>query len=259
MRLKFATLFCLLAIAGCSGGAFAAGPDAASSPAHSGIVPRAGLLISNACQALSSAKAFTFHAEIMFDQVLQSDVKLQFSAAADFFVQRPDQLAVDYQSDLGGKKVWYSGDTLTVLDPPHMVYATLTVPSTIDGMLEKVHQEENLVIPLTDLTVSDPCQLLRKQATYGGYVGIGDVNGVETDHLAFSSPTTDVQLWLDRSGKPLPRKVVINYRSLPGAPEYIAFLSDWKFPKEIPASRFQPELPKNVVRIDFLKVKEPKP
>ena len=225
----------------------------------SGIVPLANDILTKACQTLSSSRAFTFHAEIMFDQVLHSDVKVQFAAAADFAVQRPDELAVDYQSDLGGKRIWYSGETLTILDPPHMVYATLAVPPTIDGMLERVHHEENLVIPLTDLTVSDPCRAIRKQVRYGGYVGIGDVNGMECDHLAFSSPATDYQLWFDRSSKPLTRKIVINYRSLPGSPEYIAFLSDWKFPKEIQASRFEPELPKNAMRIDFLKVKEPKP
>ena len=51
-------------------------------------------------------------------------------------------------------------------------------------------------------------------------------------------------------------KLVINYRAEPGSPEYIAFLSNWNFPKHIPDSRFRPRLPQDAKRIEFLKIKE---
>ena len=79
------------------------------------------------------------------------------------------------------------------------------------------------------------------------------------DHIAFSSAQVDLQLWLQHSGKPVPRKIVINYRTDPGSPEYVAVLSDWKFPSSIPASMFRPQLPKTAKHIDILKVKEAKP
>ena len=85
---------------------------------------------------------------------------------------------------------------------------------------------------------------------------MNDVNGVDCDHVAYSSSNIDLQLWLDRSGKPVPRKIVINYRTEPGSPEYMAVLSDWKFPKQISDSHFVPQLPKGAKRIEFLKVKE---
>lgn len=235
----------------------AAEAEAPTTSAKPGAIgPRADKLLSGMCQAVGSADAFTFHAEIMFDRAFRTGIKIQYAAAMNFAVQRPDELAVDFQSDLGAKGLWYSGGTLTVLDSPHKAYATLAVPSIIDAMLERVVQEQNLTIPLSDLAASDPCKLIRKEAVYGGYVGVGDVNGQDCDHLALSSAHTDLQLWLARSGKPVPQKVVITYRSLPGAPEYIAFLSDWKFPKQIAPSRFRPVLPKDAQRIEFLKVKE---
>lgn len=86
------------------------------------------------------------------------------------------------------------------------------------------------------------------------------MNGRECNHVAYSSKDIDFQLWMDKSGEPIVRKVVINYRSQPGSPEFIAFLSDWKFPATMPAVRFKPELPKNAMRIDFLQVRpEAKP
>jgi len=136
------------------------------------------------------------------------------------------------------------------------MYASMKVPSSIDTMLDQVEQKQHLTLPLSNLAYSDPCLRIRKQIIFGSYIGVNDVNGVECDHLAFSSRNIDLQLWLDRSGKPVPRKIVINYRTEPGSPEYIAVLSDWKFPKEISDSHFSPQLPKDAKRIEFLKVKD---
>jgi hypothetical protein len=121
-----------------------AAPSSAASPASAQapqpapppkIDPRAEQLLNRSCDDLASSQAFTFHAEITFDKVLPSNVKLQFAAAADYAVQRPDQLAVDFHSDLGGKEIWYNGTSVTIFDPPHMVYASTEVPGSIDGVI----------------------------------------------------------------------------------------------------------------------------
>jgi Predicted periplasmic protein (DUF2092) len=81
-------------------------PPPASQPqtAHPRVDPKAEQLLRDACWTLAHAKAFTFHAEINFDQVLQpTPVKLRFAAAADYAVKKPYRLAVDYASDLGAK------------------------------------------------------------------------------------------------------------------------------------------------------------
>ena len=108
-----------------------AAPSSAASPANAQVPPqpapppkldpRAEQLLSRSCEDLASSKGFTFHAEITFDKVLPSNVKLQFAAAADYAVQRPDQLAVEFHSDLGGKEIWYDGTNVTMFDPPHML------------------------------------------------------------------------------------------------------------------------------------------
>jgi len=236
-----------------------ASPQAPQAALPPNIDPRADQLLNRSCDDLGSSKAFTFHAEITFDQVLPSNVKLQFAAAADYAVQRPDQLAVEFHSDLGGKLIWYNGTKVTILDPPHMFYAILEVPDSIDEMMARLEEVHNLSIPLADLAYSHPCEMFRKGVIYSAYIGINDVAGEDCDHLAFTKNNVDWQVWLQRTGRHLPRKVVINYRNAPGSPEYVAVLSDWKFPASIPASVFQPDLPKDAKRIDIMKVKETKP
>jgi hypothetical protein len=230
----------------------------AAAPPQVKLDPRAEQLLSRSCEDLASSKAFTFHAEITFDKVLPSNVKLQFAAAADYAVQRPDQLAVEFHSDLGGKEIWYNGTNVTIFDPPHMVYASTEVPASIDEMMERL-EEDNLSIPLADLAYSHPCEMFRKGIVFSGYIGVNDAGGEDCDHLAFTRDNVDWQIWLQRTGKHSPRKIVFNYRNAPGSPEYVAVLSDWKFPESIPASVFRPDLPKDAKRIDIAKVKETKP
>lgn len=269
ISLRFAAAVAAVLLASSPGvSAETAAPASAASPASPqapqaalppNIDPRADQLLNRSCDDLGSSKAFTFHAEITFDKVLPSNVKLQFAAAADYAVQRPDQIAVEFHSDLGGKLIWYNGTTVTILDPPHMFYATVEVPDSIDGMMERLEQIHNLSIPLADLAYSHPCEMFRRGVIYAAYVGVNDVAGEDSDHLAFAKKDVDWQIWLQRTGRHLPRKVVINYRNAPGSPEYVAVLSDWKFPASIPASVFQPDLPKDAKRIDIMKVKETKP
>ena len=230
--------------------------DPAAPPA---LDPGADKILGKMCESLGAADAFTFHADVLFDQVLLAAVKVQYAGSMDYAVQRPGELAIAYKSDLGAKDLWYANGSLTLFDPKYGMYATIAVPPTIDAMLDQVAEKQNLTMPLSDLAFSNACQRPQKIAIYSGYLGVNNVNGVLCDHLAYSSPTDDFQVWVDHTGRPIPRKIVINHRNQPGSPEYIAILSDWKFPKDIPGSRFQPELPKDAKKIEFMKVEESKP
>ena len=250
------------------GVASAAGPSSAPTPAVAApaqaasvpkIDPLADQLLTKTCAVLGSADAFSFHAEVLFDQVLPHAVKIQFAGAIDLALQRPDEMVIDYHSDHGAKELWYQKSTLTLFDPQRLMYATLNVPDSIDAMLDQIAETYHLWFPLSNFAYSDACARIKNQIIFGTYVGVNDVNGTATDHIAFSSKTIDLQLWLDRTAKPLPRKIVITYRTKVGSPEYMAVLSEWKFPKHIAASRFRAQVPKDAKRIEFLKFKEPQP
>jgi hypothetical protein len=111
ISLRFAAAVAAVLLAS-NPGVFAetAAPASAASPAspqapQAAPPPKIDLhadqLLSRSCDDLGSTKAFTFHAEITFDKVLPSNVKLQFAAAADYAVQRPDQLAVEFHRSPG--------------------------------------------------------------------------------------------------------------------------------------------------------------
>nr|WP_245509581.1 DUF2092 domain-containing protein [Bradyrhizobium vignae] len=54
------------------------------------------------------------------------------------------------------------------------------------------------------------------------------VDGVECEHLAFRTPDTDWQIWIETGAKPVPRKYVITSKTVTGAPQYTLRIRDWK-------------------------------
>jgi hypothetical protein len=222
------------------------------------IDPRARDVLNRACRELASARTVTYHSEINFDSVLPSYVKLQYAAAMDTAIERPDHLAISYKSDLGAKEIWYDGKTLTIYDPAHRAYASTAAPDSIDAMLRQVAEEKHLSIPLENLDLNNPCERAYRDVQRAKYVGVNDVGGVDCDHLAFSQQEADWQLWVDHSGKPLPRKIVITYKHLPAQPQWAAVFSNWGLNRTLPASLFQPKIPKGVIKTSFLGEQENK-
>jgi len=213
-------------------------------------------VLNQACDELSSAKTVTYHAEINFDSVLPSYVKLQYAAALDAAIKRPNRLAISYKSDLGAKEIWYNGKTLTILDPAHGAYASVAAPDTIDAMLKQTAEEKNLSIPMEGFDSSNPCEVLHRRVQRGKYVGINDVGGMDCDHLAFSGPDADFQLWIDHAKKRLPRKIVITYKKLPAEPQWAAVLSNWRFNRKLPATLFEAKIPKGMIKTSFIGAQE---
>jgi hypothetical protein len=203
---------------------------------------------------LKAAKEFSVHAEILYDDLLPSGQKLLFSGRNDIAVHRPDRLYSHSSGDTGDKRLWFDGNQITLLDERHGVYATEKVPGTIDATLDHLIKELHFTPPLSDLLYSDPHAILRRNTLFGFHVGISDVGGHHCHHLAFIERNVDWQIWIDDGLMRVPRKLAITYKTLPGAPQFIATLTDWNFTARFADSVFVPALPPNAQRIDFLKV-----
>ncbi len=51
---------------------------------------------------------------------------------------------------------------------------------------------------------------------------------MECEHLAFRTPDTDWQLWVDAGANPVPRKYVITSKTVKDAPQYTVQIRDWR-------------------------------
>ena len=66
--------------------------------------------------------------------------------------------------------------------------------------------------------------------TTGREVGTAMIDGKPTRHLLFTqTPGIELELWVDKDEKALPRRLIVTYRLLHGQPSFVAQFSDWKF------------------------------
>jgi hypothetical protein len=220
------------------------------------IDKKAGALLKKMGNTLRQAKAFKLHAEITFDDVLLSGQKIQYAGAMEAFVRRPDRLYVAYQDDLTAKEFWYDGKSATLVDLPHNVYSSVKAASRIDAAMDGLVSDYSLTLPLADLTYNHPYEAMMKDVRYGIDLGTHDVGGIACRHLAFVQKNADWQIWIEEGSPVVPRKIVITYKTLPGAPQYAAVFTGWDFAPKFSESEFKPVVPKNARKIAFIKTKE---
>ncbi len=224
-----------------------------SDAAMPAVGAQADRLLKDMSRYLQSAKEFSFHADIVYDDLLPSGQKILLGAAHDVAVRRPDRLYSNYQGQAGAKRLWYDGRNVTLLDAASNTYATESVPRSLDATLDHLIDQLGFTPPLSDLLYDDPHAVLRRGSVFGFRVGFSDVHGARCHHLAFVEDKVDWQIWIDDGKARVPRRIAITYKTLPGAPQFIADLSDWDFTTRLPDTLFSPELPRGAAKIEFLK------
>lgn len=233
-------------------------PGRASAPAASQkvqpplIAAQVDRMMRDTSDYLKAAQQLSFHAEITYDDLLPTGQKIQLAASYDVAVRRPDRVYTEYWGDVGGRRFWYDGKTITLYDPTVGVYASEAAKPTIDATLEHLIKVLGFTPPLSDLMTSDPYATLRKNVLFGFDVGATQVDGVRCHQFAFVERDIDWQIWIEDGTQWVPRKIVITYKSVPGAPQFSAVLSGWDFATRPPDALFIPQLPDGAERISFL-------
>ena len=233
-----------------------AAPAAPAAPnaAAPAIAEQADRLIKEMSAYIGSAQEFTFHADVTFDHVLPSGQKLQFSAAEEVVLQRPGRLYVEWNGDLGARKFWYDGKSVTLYDPATPFYASETAPPEVDDMLGQLLPKLDFVPQLADFLYRDPYKAVRDNIQYGFDLGQTDVNGRSCRALAFVEKDIDWQIWIENGPQLTPCKLVITYKNQPAQPQFTAVFSDWDFAPRIAEPVFTPELPPGTQKIPFATV-----
>lgn len=208
---------------------------------------------------LAALEGFHFRVTLGFDAVPVPKVKVKYAGSMEVSLQRPDRLRVSYQDELTAREVWIDGETVTVLAPAKGLWASAPAADTIEATLNQFAADYGVSIPLDDLLRSDSYSVMMAGAKAHRYVGLSEIYGVPCHHLIVGQEDVVWQIWIEASDKMLPRQVVITYKNLPMAPEFIAVLREWDLNPKLPDAKFQPEIPSDASQIDFRNLKETRP
>jgi len=224
-----------------------------------GEPPGADDLIRQMSSNLAALESFHFSVTLGFDDVPLPEVKVKYAGSMEVSLQRPNRLRVSYKDELTAREVWIDGETVTVLVPGKGFWASAPTAASIDATLNQFAAEYGVSLPLDDLLRDDPYSVMMAGTKAHRYVGLSEIHGVPCHHLIVGREDVVWQIWIEASDKMLPRQVVITYKNLPMAPEFIAVLRDWDLNPSLPDAIFQPEIPSDASQIDFRSLKETRP
>ena len=221
------------------------------------IEPRADALVRQMSDRLARATAFALEAEEVYDEVPEHSPRQQLTNLRRVAMRRPNRLVGDASGDALNRSFWYDGKVFSVLDKEQNVWAAGEVPPTIDAALDWVFGQTGTVIPLADFLYGDAYARLMQDVQRGVYLGIHEAAGVPCHHLSFEQATIDWQLWIDAGAEPLPRKLVITYKTEDEVPQYSVTIRKWNLQATVPEALFTFTPPEGATRVDVVAIAAP--
>ena len=211
---------------------------------------RADALVRQMSERLASAEAFALEAEELYDEVPEHSPRRQLTSTRHVAIRRPNRLIGDTSGDAVNRSFWYDGKVFAVLDKEQHRWAGGTVPPTVDAALDWIFEQTGTVVPLSDFLYADSYQRLMGDVQRGEYLGVHEAAGVPCHHLAFEQATIDWQLWIDAGKDPLPRKLVITYKTEDEVPQYSVTIRKWNLAPRLPDELFVFTPPEGSSRVD---------
>ncbi len=231
-------------------GAVAPGAQAADGGATREVGASARQILQEMSDYLATAEEMTFEADVSYDELSEGQM-LQFGGRAKLALRRPDGVRARLDGDARQLEIVFDGRRITVHDAARNVYAQVEGPATVDDALDTLFERYGFTVPLADLLYSSPYEALMGSVQTGHVVGERTLDGVPCHHLAFTQEGIDWQIWVEEGGQPVPRQLLITYKEEPGAPQYVARLSSWRFQPRLSRALFDFDPPAGADAIDL--------
>lgn len=202
---------------------------------------------------LAALDRFAVHAEGSIEAVLDDGQKLTYPFVSDVRVRRPNGLRSDRIGTGEDALVFfYDGRTFTLFGPETGLYAQTSAPATLDEAIEVGRGLLGIEAPGADLFFEDPYAVLTEDIVSGFRVGSTTIDGFKCHHLALRSNEVDWQIWIEDGSRPLPRRLSITSKQIPGAPQFVVAFSQWDTSPAFDDDMFVFTPPPEAEQIDFL-------
>ena len=222
--------------------------------AQADLEPEAMQILKKMTDYIGGLKSFSMHTENTLEDVLVNGQKIQYDFATSVVIQRPNKLHADRTAYRHRQLLVYDGKTLTIHDHQgdNYYYAATPVPDNIDDLLHFARDKMDIVPPSGDMVFTNAFELLTAGIKTGDVVGKAIIGGVECDHLAFTSPLVDWQIWIADGDQPLPYKYVLTTKDDPSHPQYIVLISKWNVAPDVNDELFEVKPPPGAKETEFI-------
>ena len=202
---------------------------------------------------VSGARQFQVSLKIGYEVVQASGQKIAFRERRRITLARPDHLRVEIEKSSGEQgMVLFDGHKITVHNETHRVYAVAEKPGRIEDALVYFLKDLKMRMPLALMLSTNFPEEMAKRLVDLAFVEVDVTTEPPWVHLAGRTDQVDFQIWIPRSGNPLPRRIIITYRDEEGQPSFWADFSDWNLAPSISGQVFVFSPPAGTERIPFL-------
>jgi len=216
------------------------------------VDPAATQILQKMTGYLGSLKQFSVHTQTTLEDLLESGHRVDFDISASVILSRPNKLHAEREGDLVDQVFYYDGKTLVLHNPSDKVYAMEPAPGTIEELLDFARETLGVLVPVADLVYRNAFGLLIQDVNFAKVVGKAVIGGVKCDHLVFSRPGVDFQVWVADGGQPLPYKYVVTDTGTPALLSVTTVMSNWNVAPAVADSRFTFVPPQGTKRITFM-------
>lgn len=224
-----------------------------------GEIPVASVETENS-MAMKILEAMCAHSATYSSYLVESTEAVERKGATPVNVKRrilisaPDHITATGRDGSVSMRFWYDGKTVSVLDEDKNVYATIEAPPTMEAMVDMLHEDYGLTIPLIDILMPNLCRLLVPVLNSIEYDGNEEVEGRNCHKLVIQADDFAAIVWVDADDEaPLPRKVDVTYEAEGHKPRYVGVINTWKAAENIDQSVFVFRPPPDARQIEMLK------
>ncbi len=228
--------------------------SAVSLSAGDSVEPRAREVLEQSSTALGAQERARFVVRDSIDIIDATGQKIQHEHNRTIEVERPNRFRSSAQGDLMKAQAWYDGESASILLPGKNVWGKIEHEGDIDSMLLHASEVLGMQFPAADLASNDFAALILENAKSLRYLGIHLALGTDCHHLAFSNDGIDGQIWLRTDDAATIQKLVIDYKSLPGEPQYQLEVLSIEYPESYPEGHFDFAPPEGAERVDLLPI-----
>ena len=221
------------------------------------VDPAAVQKLKQMSEFLDGLKQFSVQTQNTIEDLHVSKHRIDKDLAANVTVKRPDKLLAVRVGELMDQRFFYDGKTLTLYNPREKVYATEAAPPTVEKMIDFARETVGILLPAADLLYRNAFPLMMQDVTLATVVGKAVIGGVKCDHLLFSRPGVDFQVWIAEGKATVPVQV---RRHRDGHAERLSVstvLINWKTDAAADDAQFRFVPPKGTSATRFLPVRQP--
>ena len=204
---------------------------------------------------MASQHTISFGFDTTLEVITDDDQKLALASSGTVNIHRPGKIRATRAGGHADIEMLFDGKTLTLVGNNANLYTQISVPGTIDHLVDVLRDEYGIPLPGADLLMSNVYDELMTDVIDIKDLGSGVIDGVECDFLAFRKEHVDFQIWIAHGPNPYPCRYVVTTRDVPHSPQYSTQIRDWKTGSAVASDDFGFNNSTNAAQVDVKDLK----